>query len=147
MNTSQIGNIGEAKALLEFAKRGLSVYLPFGNNEKSDLIVEFNGKLNKIQIKTSNRIENGVMIFNLYSVVNGVKCYYKEDDVDYFIFYHIDRDLLFMGTLKDSSKTEFRIRFEPTKNGQTHNVKLEKDFLFDEYFGRLTNEELGSPAK
>lgn len=48
MNTKSIGNIGESVTITEFVKRGISVYLPFGENEKADLIADFNGKLNKI---------------------------------------------------------------------------------------------------
>lgn len=53
MTTKQLGNIGEAKALAKFVELQIPVYIPFGDNEKSDLIADFNGKLNKVQIKTS----------------------------------------------------------------------------------------------
>lgn len=53
MTTKQLGNIGEAKVLAKFVELKVPVYIPFGDNEKSDLIAEFNGKLNKIQVKTS----------------------------------------------------------------------------------------------
>ena len=49
MNSKNIGNIGEAKVLTKFVELGFPVYIPFGDNEKADLIVEFNGKLNKIR--------------------------------------------------------------------------------------------------
>ena len=48
MTTKQIGNIGEARVLSEFVRLGIPVYLPFGDNEKADLIAEFDGKLNRI---------------------------------------------------------------------------------------------------
>lgn len=48
METKRIGNIGEAKVLSKFIELGYPVYIPFGDNEKADLIAEFNGKLNKI---------------------------------------------------------------------------------------------------
>lgn len=53
MTTKQLGNIGEAKTLAKFVGLQIPVYIPFGDNEKADLIAEFNGKLNKIQVKTS----------------------------------------------------------------------------------------------
>lgn len=31
------------------------VYVSFGDNEKADLIAEFNGRLNKLQVKTSEK--------------------------------------------------------------------------------------------
>ena len=48
MQTKRIGNIGESRALFEFVKREIPVYLPFGDNETADLLAEFNGKINKI---------------------------------------------------------------------------------------------------
>lgn len=48
MNSKTKGNIGEAIALAEFAKRNIQVAIPFGDNARYDLIADFNGKLNKI---------------------------------------------------------------------------------------------------
>mgnify|MGYP000968812955 FL=1 len=48
MNSKEIGSIGEAKALLEFQKHHVSVSIPWGDNQRYDMIAEFNGKLNKI---------------------------------------------------------------------------------------------------
>lgn len=67
MNSKQIGNIGEAKVLSKFIELGFPVYIPFGDNEKADLVVEFNGKLNKVQVKTSIDAKNGNVIFDLTS--------------------------------------------------------------------------------
>ena len=67
MDTKGVGNIGEAKVLCKFVELGIPVYLPFGDNERSDLIAEFNGKLNRIQVKTSVKAEDGKMIFDLTS--------------------------------------------------------------------------------
>ncbi len=55
MTTKQLGNIGEAKTLAKFVELMIPVYVPFGDNEKSDLIAEFNGRLNRIQVKTSEK--------------------------------------------------------------------------------------------
>ena len=67
MNSKAIGNIGEAKVLCKFVELGIPVYIPFGDNEKSDIIADFNGKLNKIQVITSLKAEDGKMVFDLTS--------------------------------------------------------------------------------
>lgn len=51
MTTKQLGNIGEAKALAKLVSMNVPVYVSFGDNEKADLVAEFNGKLNKLQVK------------------------------------------------------------------------------------------------
>lgn len=45
----------------------IPVYIPFGDNERADLIAEFNGKLQKIQVKTSEKCEDGKVTFSLVS--------------------------------------------------------------------------------
>ena len=67
MNTKQLGNIGEAKALCKFVSLRVSVYQAFVDNERSDLIADFNGKLQRIQVKTSEKCEDGKMTFSLVS--------------------------------------------------------------------------------
>lgn len=59
MNSKVIGNIGEAITIAEFVRRGIPVYTSFGENERA----EFNGKLNKIQCKTSERFEDKKTIY------------------------------------------------------------------------------------
>ena len=100
MDTKSIGNIGEAKALCKFIEKGIPVYIPFGDNEKSDLVVDFNGQLKRIQVKTSIKAEDGKMMFSLVSSTshrqNGVKHIYTNEEIDYFVCYNIERDKLFI---------------------------------------------------
>ena len=42
VNTKRYGNIGEAMAISLFVKHGIPIAIPFGDNEKYDLIAEFN---------------------------------------------------------------------------------------------------------
>lgn len=100
MNSKQIGNIGEAKVLSKFIELGFPVYIPFGDNEKADLVVEFNGKLNKVQVKTSIDAKNGNVIFDLTSSTahrkNGMRHKYTIDEVDYFALYNLCRDKIYL---------------------------------------------------
>ena len=114
MDTKGVGNIGEAKVLCKFVELGIPVYLPFGDNERSDLIAEFNGKLNKIQVKTSVKAEDGKMIFDLTSSTqhrsNGVKHKYTTSEIDYFACYNIARDKIFLIAV-DKPRSSITIRF------------------------------------
>lgn len=134
MDTKRIGNIGEAKVLCKFVELGIPVYIPFGDNERSDLIAEFNGKLNRIQVKTSIKAEDGKMIFDLTSSTvhrsNGVKHKYSNEEVDYFACYNIIRDKIFLVPV-DKPRTSITIRYEKPKNGQINNINLEEDFLIE----------------
>lgn len=141
MNTKKFGNIGEAVAISSFVKYGLPVYLPFGDNERSDLIAEFGGKLNKIQVKTSVNTKNGVVMFNLASSTchrkKGCKHKYTPDEVDYFFCYNIARDKSYLIKVSDVPKTEISIRYELPKNCQNKNIHLEKECLFDNVIQKI----------
>ena len=86
------GNIGESAILFEFVKRRIPVSIPYGDNERYDLIAEFDGKLNKIQIKYCGEEtpNDGVVCpcassYNHASARTGWESYAGE--VDYFCFW------------------------------------------------------------
>lgn len=135
VNTKDKGNISEAKALFEFQKRNIPVALPWGDNQRYDMIAEFNGKLNRIQVKTANEIDNGAIKCYCRSSKNHttnkeLKTY--ENDVDYFVFYNQDLDIIALVPIKEVGISKsINLRIEPTKNGQTKGIRFFKDFDFD----------------
>ena len=44
----QKGDIGEAKCLAKMIELGIPVSLPFGDNQRYDMIIDVNGELKKI---------------------------------------------------------------------------------------------------
>lgn len=47
------GNIGLGKAIEYFVSHGITVSIPLNDTQKYDLIADFDGKLNRISVKTS----------------------------------------------------------------------------------------------
>ena len=135
MNSKRIGNIGEAKVLAKFVEMGIPIYIPFGDDEKADLIAEFDGKLNKIQVKTSIKSKNGCSIFDLTSSTahrtNGERRKYLNSDIDYFALYSLDRDKIYLMKVPDNPMSAITIRFEDTKSGMKSRVNYESDFLIE----------------
>lgn len=135
MNSKRIGNIGEAKVLAKFVEMGIPIYIPFGDDEKADLVAEFNGKLNKIQVKTSIKYKNGCSIFDLTSSTahrtNGGRRKYSNSEIDYFALYSLDRDKIYLMKAPDNPMTAITIRFEDTKSGKKIGVNYESDFLIE----------------
>ena len=134
MNTKKIGNIGEAKVLASFVELGIPVYLPFGDNERVDLIAEFDNKLNRIQIKTALKAENGVVKFDVTSSTahrkQGVKHKYTSDEIDYFALYSIARDKVYLVCNDfETPPSAINIRYELPKNNQTKGIRFEGDYL------------------
>lgn len=67
MNTKRLGNIGEIKTIAKLVEMQIPVYQAFGDIEKADLVADFNGKLNKIQVKTSEIFKDGSFTVDLTS--------------------------------------------------------------------------------
>lgn len=136
MNTKNIGNLGESKVLCKFIEYGIPVYIPYGDNEKADLIAEFNGKLNKIQIKTSIKTDNGAMLFDLTSSTNhrknGARHIYTSDEIDYFACYNVERDKIFLIDIKSlKNKVSIKIRFDVPKKNMNKIINYEDVYLID----------------
>lgn len=135
MDTKRIGNIGEAKALCKLVELGIPVYIPFGDNEKADLIADFGGKLNKIQVKTSVEAKNGKIVFSLVSSTlhrkKGTNHKYTQDEIDYYICYNIQRDKLFLVPAQKTPISSIAIRYDKTKNNQTKDINWEEDLLLE----------------
>lgn len=135
MNSKTKGNISEAKTLFEFQKRNIPVSLPWGDNERYDMIAEFNGKLNRIQVKTANEERNGSIICYTRSSSNhttnkALKTY--ENDVDYFVFYNQIRDIIAIVPIEEVGLSRsITLRIEPCKNNQIKGIRFFKDYSFD----------------
>jgi len=136
MNSKDKGNIGEAILLAELTKRQIQVAIPFGDNARYDLIAEFNGKLNKIQIKYCGQItENNSFICPCASSANHTTNKHLstyENDVDYMAFYlvPIDKTLL-VPIEKIVGKKTITFRIDPPKNGQQTGINLVEDYILD----------------
>ena len=138
MITKEKGNIGEAVILSEFVKRGIQCSLPFGDAARYDLIAEFNGKLNKIQIKYCAQItENSSIICPCASSTNHTtnKHYTTyENDVDYIACYIQPLNKSILIPIKEIGKRKsITVRITPTSNNQQKGIHYLDDFSFDKY--------------
>lgn len=138
MNNKSKGELSEARALYEFQKYHIPICIPWGDNQRYDMIAEFNGKFNRIQVKTSNEEENG-----------SIKCYCRssrnhttnkgydtyQNDVDYFVFYNQTYDKIAIVPIEVvGDKTVISLRIAETKNGQKKGIKFFDDYTFDKMF-------------
>ena len=135
------GQLSEARALYEFQKRNIPVCIPWGDNERYDMIAEFNGKFNRIQVKTSNEERNGAICCYCRSSTNhttnkNLTTY--EDDVDYFVFVNQTYDLIAIVPIEEiGNKKQIRLRLQPAANGQTTNTRFFSDFSFEKMFDNI----------
>ena len=136
MNSKDKGNIGEAIVLAEFTKRQIQVAIPFGDNARYDLIAEFNGKLNKIQVKYCGQTtENNSFLCPCASSTNHTTNKHLstyDNDVDYIAFYLASIDKLLLVPIEQlKGRKTITFRLELPKNGQTIGINLVEDYLLD----------------
>lgn len=132
--TKEKGDVSEARALFEFQKLGIPVLLPWGDNLRYDMVIEINGHLYKVQVKTANEVKHG-----------SVKCYTRssknhttnkrydtyENDTDYFVFYNQEMDKLALVPISEIKKQKsFSLRVEEPLNNQG-NVRYFDDYSFE----------------
>ena len=129
-----IGEITEQEVALEFLKLGILVSKPLVQSSKYDFIVDINHKLYKIQVKTGTFKENAYLEFatstshtNTQGTLN---LSYSEEDVDFFATMYEGQCYLVPYNL--CGKRGQRIRFVPTKNGQTKGILFAKDFNLED---------------
>jgi hypothetical protein len=71
--------------------------LPYGDGSGVDLIANFGGKLNRIQVKTTEHLNKaGAMEWKVtrQEGYHGNRVNYSLDDIDYFAFYCIETDIV-----------------------------------------------------
>lgn len=143
MNTKRLGNIGEIKTIAKLVEMQIPVYQAFGDIEKTDLVADFNGKLNKIQVKTSEIFKDGSFIVDLTSSTIRKKLDYKHkysaDEIDYFAIYNLQSDILLLLPIKEfegRSAIKINIPYKPSRN-QFKAINWE-DYVFD----KIINTEI-----
>jgi len=64
-NSKKQGDAGLGQAIAYFTSKGYDVALPLTDSADWDIIVEIDGALKRVQVKTSSQLnENGIMMFN-----------------------------------------------------------------------------------
>lgn len=89
MLPKEIGDIGEVTVLAKFVKMGINIYKPFSEKSKVDYVADFNGKLNKIQVKSCAKLTNdSTYDIDLTSThkkgLKTYRCFYNKNDIDFF---------------------------------------------------------------
>ena len=128
MNTKTKGDIGELIIATELVKKGWSVSIPFGENNRYDLIIEKNGKIKRLQVK-SVFSKNGVMNINCRSSNNWSVKSYTEKDFEILVAVDLSTNIVYYIDSKCLKKRLINLRIRPTKNNQQSKINNAKDYL------------------
>ena len=142
LNTVSIGDLGESCAIMRFTQAQAVVSKPLTNNARYDLIVEYNNKLYRVQVKTTAAIKDGKMEFATkttnYTKGHWKSTSYTTDEIDVFFLYCAENNWCGLYIPQEGTITQsLTIRLEPPKNNQRAGIRLASDYSFDNQIGAL----------
>lgn len=130
MNTKQLGLLGELKAQYDFIKAGWDVTIPLGDYCSYDFLAIKDNKTLKIQVKTTEKIQNGVIIFSVNSRNYYSNKVYTKDICDYFYLYCLENETGYLYPTSKFHSSHIRIRIDSPRNNMQKMINFAKDFEF-----------------
>ena len=140
LTAKQKGNLTELQCLTAFYQEGCHVSLPYGENSRYDMIVDVQGKLIRVQVKTSSlkKNSNDAITFSCRSShVNstGVQnTKYTDEEIDYFATFWEGQCYLIPVS---ECSTEKSLRFSPPRNGQIKGISFASDYTLQKQLNKI----------
>ena len=138
-NTKEIGNLTELQCITALYELGCDISIPFGNSQKYDLIMDYEGTLYKVQVKHANEHEDTHFSFKTRWQGHNTNGYtqtsYTKNDIDFFATFY--RGNVYLVPVEECSGAKKNLRIVPPKNGQVKGINFAKDYLAEEVLKRL----------
>ncbi len=133
------GKITELKCELWFLEHDYVISIP-NIPCQYDMLVDIDGKIIKIQVKTCHltKDESGIE-FKVSSMTHNKQGYtrrvYSEDSVDYFMTYY--EDDYYLVPFSECGVGVKKLRLTPPLNGQRKGISFASDFLIEKILGEV----------
>ena len=130
INSKVKGDIAEAAVIAAFLRAGFNVLIPFGDRNRYDIVLERDGKFQRIQIKTA-RIARGCLAFNTCSNTrrNGERistCYTGQIEA-FAVYYPITDSIYFVPVETVPTRTAY-LRLD--RSFVAKHCRYADDFIF-----------------
>lgn len=138
MDTKQIGNITELEVLTYLTKLGYQISIPFGDRARYDQVIDVNGVLYRIQIKSSKLVNGSLEIPCKSSVrINGrtVNKRYTADEIDFLATYYNNK--CYMIPVEHLPGRIKKLRVEKSKNNQESGISFIEDYEAEKILERV----------
>ena len=127
------GQISEAAITTRLLQAGYIVLMPYGGNQRYDMIVEdADGQFWRIQCKSAWIDEDGTVL--KFDTANHNVTGQKRDwrhyrgQCEYFALYSAELDKVYLLPVDEVGITRAHLRLMPTKNNQEKNIRWAKDY-------------------
>jgi hypothetical protein len=128
-----VGDRTQLAVMAGLYEAGYGLYTPFGENTRCDLIIERDGMLARVQIKTG-RLRGGAVLFNVCSTYGHhphpkiLKRTY-EGEIDLFAVHCRDNGGVYLIAIEDlPMQHQATLRIEPPRNNQVQRVRWARDY-------------------
>jgi PD-(D/E)XK endonuclease len=125
-----VGLRTEATILGELVRRGYQVLLPFGTNQRYDLVLDMNGEFVRAQCKTG-RLRKGCVVFKTESVRTNTRGWLTRDyagDAEIFLVYCPQTERIYAVPVKEAPASIGSLRVDETRNGQEQGVRWASEY-------------------
>jgi len=114
-NSKDRGDATEARAIRELVSSGYSVSIPFGDNDKYDLVVDDGSDLYRVQCKTAWRNKPETIRFNTHSQTTRDGEYHERTyhgEIDAFLVGHPETGTTYWIDVEDATEQKMELRFD-----------------------------------
>ena len=145
LSSKEKGNLTELQCITAFYKLGYQVSIPYGENSRYDFIADVDGKLIRVQVKTSSIKKNtqGAISFATVSTrinsTQNITHRYTKNEIDYFATYW--QEQCYLIPVEETASREKTLRFIPPANGQTKGITFAKDYELEVQLAKINNKE------
>jgi PD-(D/E)XK endonuclease len=125
-----VGQRSEAAILAQLVRQGYRVLLPFGVNQRYDLVLDSEGRFLKVQCKTG-RLRKGSIRFKAVSVqsnMNRTSWRAYAGEVDLFAVYCPENSGIYLISADEVAPNVNYLRVEPTRNNQAKGIRWARDY-------------------
>jgi hypothetical protein len=125
-----VGARTEGAILAELLRRGYDVLVPFGTNQRYDLVLAFGARFVRVQCKTA-QLHDGFVLFSARSVRSNRRGSYLRPytgEIELFMAYCAANGRVYAVPIEDATRSEVRLRLSPTANGQAKHVRWARDY-------------------
>lgn len=136
MDSKDIGNVSELAIMLEFTKKGIPVFIPYGDSCSFDLVVHISNKFYRVEVKTGRSSKNGCIMFGPYMTTYDKGRNRK--DVNYVgkadlfgVYYPQNQKSYLVYINEDLPKRLVSLRVDFPKNRHKRHIRWASDYEFD----------------
>ena len=119
--------------MLALREAGFGLYVPFGENTRTDLVIDDGQRLARVQCK-SGRLKNGAVRFatcSTYAHHPSPRITRRDylGEIDYFAVYCRETEGVYLVPIAAAPlRTQAHLRIEPTRNSQRRRIRFAADY-------------------